>query len=329
LLQNYCATLAACGGTSCTATPIFNLTSLNPLTGADINTNSWFYNCSEVFDYSGISFRPAIGQMQGLGYNIERYSPSVSSYPSDQTGYWNLSAGGVLLDSIANKELNVTLITPQHGITATHFAPDIGSSIHFYDTSGTLHKSTIAATYNLGSDATLVKLDTPITSSSVKKYVIGKKTITGSDSIASGPPSNNDTIPFILAAGKSIATYPYEFDYGLNIYASWGTALSGNNNQNYFRWWEASNQPFSLNDLDGSLPNVSYSISTGLISGDSGGPIFVTFNNDMLLVGAITSTTAGSNVGDPDIIDLINTGISSLGNPYGYTISTQEIGLTT
>ena len=299
---------------------IFDPFGVSPLTGATLNEDAWFYDLENVVDYSGVSFRPSYNLLLGAGYTAETYSYYATARDI-YTGYFNLSAGGVFIDSINVIETNVSLITPQHGLCAAHFRPRKGTSLHFYDTNGNLYKRIVEDVYVHSFDIAIVKLETPITDSAVKKYKLAKISLPTNDYIGTG----SNYFPIYMVYGKLLNRSITDSRGDMGIIC--------NQLSNPLAYNSSTNQPpqtitwrgdKSLTRVDISLPD-KYLGYPHMYSGDSSGPCFVIYNNEFLLISSLWTAGYGPNYSEPTLQEDIRTGIADMGNPYGYDFETVEI----
>ena len=85
---------------------------------------------------------------------------------------------------------------------------------------------------------------------------------------------------------------------------------------------------FRLTNVSPILSSANLSLS-GVATGDSGGPIFIPYNNELLLLG-ILQTSAGSggggkNFGNASIQNKISQAMEEVGNTWGYKLSTVRL----
>ena len=85
---------------------------------------------------------------------------------------------------------------------------------------------------------------------------------------------------------------------------------------------------YRLTNVSPILSSFNLSLS-GLSSGDSGGPIFIPYDNELLLLGIwrTAAIAAGGlrNFGNDEIQKSINAGMVTVGNTEGYTLSTVRL----
>ena len=85
---------------------------------------------------------------------------------------------------------------------------------------------------------------------------------------------------------------------------------------------------FRLTNVSPLLSSANLSLS-GYAPGDSGGPLFIPYNDELILLGII-QTRGGSggtakNFGNSDIQELISQGMEAVGNTWGYQLSTVRL----
>ena len=86
---------------------------------------------------------------------------------------------------------------------------------------------------------------------------------------------------------------------------------------------------YRLTNVSPSLSSYNLSLS-GLSGGDSGGPIFIPYSNELLLTGlwqTRLNSKAGSsvNIGNTKIQSDISAGMETVGNTWGYKLSTVRL----
>ena len=85
---------------------------------------------------------------------------------------------------------------------------------------------------------------------------------------------------------------------------------------------------YRLTNVSPLLSSANLSLS-GYASGDSGGPLFIPYNDELILLGII-QTRGGSggtakNFGNAQIQELISEGMEAVGNTWGYQLSTVRL----
>lgn len=263
------------------------------LISGEWNTEWWGYSARDLYNFSGVS------------YNIRG--------PGKPGDY--------------KDENNVTLITPRHGVCNTHWAPSetpsVGDSMYFYDhTTGMSVSAEVEAVSATGvQDITMVKYDRDLTAlGDIKVYKLPLFT----------SPVNRDIFCTIYQGGK----YPFGTS---DRYAGLGThylvsqemvdaslppvigdnigAISQIPVHQLTRFWSVSS----------IFENTFFGLS-GLEVGDSSSPGFIITDDDILLLQTFTTKDGlGPNYGISAIHTLLSSGIETLGNTEGYTLSTVKI----
>ena len=85
---------------------------------------------------------------------------------------------------------------------------------------------------------------------------------------------------------------------------------------------------YRLTNVSPILSSANLSLS-GVASGDSGGPIFIPYDNELLLLGIMqTANIVGggtTNFGNSQIQNLIEQAMETVGNSWGYSLSTVRL----
>jgi len=246
----------------------------NPV--ATFNTNFWAYSRRDVLNFSGVSFVP----------------PGDVARNGDQ--------------------VNGTLITPQHIITATHFKPNEGSTIHFYrHNDGVGVPAVVSTQRNLaGTDFTICKLLNPVTDPNIKIYPIV--------SDYSHHWYKDPHLPIFTFSGKDLSDDKSK-DYALGIFRT-------QTNNSLTNEIDFTCQLQSLNYFKSSYPNYSVG-STGKV-GDSANPLFVYTPAGLSLITTLYSAVGGPAIYGSTVSAYIDTSLAlSSFNPNGYTVTRTSLGL--
>lgn len=244
----------------------------NPV--ATFNTNFWAYSRRDVLNFSGISFTP----------------------PGDSSG----------------DQVNATLITPQHFISANHFAPPVGSTIYFYrHNDGVGVPAVVSTLRNLsGTDFVIGKLTNPVTDANIKIYPIVSQ--------YSHYWYQDPQLPIFTFSGKRL-TDDASKDYALGIFRT-----STGNSQTLDTDFSCSPQSLSL--LKTSYPN--YTIGTVPDIGDSANPLFVYTASGLSLITTFYTNTSGPAIYGSAVSSFIDTSLAlSSFNPNNYTVTRTSLGL--
>ena len=256
--------------------------------------------------------------------------------PTDFTSEWNTewwgynkrdlyNFSGVSYRSDRNDENNITLITNRHGVTNKHFTPNyqIGDKVFFYDhTTGNAVSALIDAVHNPNnSDIFMVRVDRDMTQlGDIKIYKLPlienkdfQTQIIGVTQGGNGP----------FGTGKS------DRHAGLSYVDPRTKEYSGIPAGTYF---ESYNNATRLETVSSVFENKFFSLSSFAV-GDSSSPVFIPYNNDLLLATTIYFTTGtdkldiavGPSYGIQSIQDILTNGIETLGNPGNVSISAVRI----
>ena len=260
--------------------------------------------------------------------------PNRSVYDFSGTSY---RATGFRADN------NITLISPRHGVSVAHFSddPKADDVAYFYDqTTGNSVSATVSAAVNIGNDLMVMSFDRDMSTAT---------TSTGADSsiklytlpyFANEVPP--DRYPVVHQGGNAI------FDTGLvgfdDHFAGYGSTgvinkLGTRRNEDYIIV-NTHNNGISVMMKTPGLPdyrltNVSPTLSTynlslsGVSNGDSGNPMFIAYGNELLLLGIFRNELlqggAGKNFGNVEIQKDISAGMETVGNSWGYKLSTVRL----
>lgn len=125
---------------------------------------------------------PAARALAINGYTAEvneRYVSGFSSGPIVANTSPAFTLAGFDLSGVGwqtgNSSFAVTLISSQHALTAAHVAPGVGSSVSFLGADGVVRSYTVASVTTLlfqgrASDASLVRLSTPVNTTQIASY---------------------------------------------------------------------------------------------------------------------------------------------------------------
>jgi hypothetical protein len=272
-----------------------NLTTSNKLwiynsisrTSASFNTSLWCYSRRDVLNFSGVAFIPPVD-------------------PGDF-------------------DTNVTLITPQHFVSASHYPPlyapaQRSGRVWFYrHNDGVAIEAQVEQLRPLaGTDFTIGKLVSPITDPNIKIYPIVSDYFSELYQDAH--------LPFFAISGKAITDNPSK-DYGLGLFTNYfneqlteirsvrGYGLEG---------IEITGQP--LRNIKDSYPN--YTVGTLPASGDSSNPVFAFTPEGLSLITTWHRPTTGPAIFASNISSHIDTCLASSSfNPGGYTVTRTSLGL--
>jgi len=204
-----------------------------------------------------------------------------------------------------NTELNATLITPQHFIGNTHFAPSLSCCFYDHNTGEAVHIK-IQDYRTFGEDSYVGKLASPVpATSAIKIYKIAAAT--------SNTPIRGNQFPLFHMGGKAFTTNDNCFHGG----------CVGSTKNNPF----GADFPRSyINTYSTSLTTVSAAFagkdfaSNGVVGGESSNPMFILLDNDLLLYGTFTYADNGPWWGSQSILANVSAAIIQMGSE-GYSLS--------
>jgi len=230
--------------------------------------------------------------------NRREWNPNFWGY-----GYRDiLNFSGVSL----NTELNATLITPQHFVSNTHFAPSLSCCFYDHNTGEPVHIK-IQDYRNIGNDCYVGKLATPIPAiSAIKIYKIAAST-TDKTLLAY-------QFPLFYLGGKAFLTNDDCFHGGC-VAAGSSAGIPPTSNM------------FYIDTFSTALPNVSAVFtgkdfaSNGAVGGESSNPIFILLNGELNLLGTFWTSGGGPWWGANSILAGLTAAIIQMGSE-GYSIST-------
>lgn len=258
------------------------------LISGEWNTEWWGYSARDLYNFSGVS------------YNIRG--------PGKPGNYID--------------ENNVTLITPRHGVCNEHWGsgedPKVGDSMYFYDhTTGMSVSAEVeaAVTASWGSDIRLVKFDRDLTAlGDIKVYKLPLFTT----------PIPADAFCTIYQGGNGT------FGTGVSDrHAGLGSHWPITNVHTRSGFTTLLGSRFRATDL-GSVSSVFtgkyFALSGAGALGDSSSPTFIITDDDILLASTFQYGGGyGPNYGVSAIHTILSSGIETLGNTEGYTLSTVKM----
>ena len=310
-----------------------NLSSYNDTSNESINTLHSLI--SSVVDPVGASAKFKF---------IENITAASATWKTTFWGYSNRSvinfSGTSYKSDGFTSENNVTLISPRHGISVSHANeatdPAENDVVYFYDfTTGNSISATISATSEIAdNDLTVMSFDRDLSTATTSTGAAGSLKLYKIPRFDNEVPNN--TFPLINQGGN----FAFDSDHfsGLaaaNVINETGTdrGLNGQivstTNDRVFISMSPPNLPgFRLTNVSPILSSANLSLS-GVATGDSGGPIFIPYNNELLLLG-ILQTSAGSggggkNFGNASIQNKISQAMEEVGYTWGYKLSTVRL----
>jgi len=320
-------------------------------TVGDINTLSSYKDTSHQSITETQSLLSAVADPNGSSAKfkfIESIGGDTAKWTTTFWGYANRSvydfSGTSYGLSGGDNENNITLISPRHGIGVDHFSddPKAGDIAYFYDhTTGNSVSATISGAASIGNDLRVYSFERDLSTAT---------TSTGADSsiklhkvpyFANEAPAN--TYPVVYQAGNKEFDSDHFIGYGATDVLNRLTLTRNNNNEiinsynkdvNVFMnsvplpRGNAALPDFRLTNVSPSLSTYNLSL-TGVDRGDSGGPIYITYGNELLLLGIIQREQSfgavSTNFGNLNIQADIATGMEAVGNTWGYKLSTVRL----
>ena len=248
--------------------------------GATFNTQFWGYSQRQILNFSGVSF--------------------VKDSPDNQ--------------------VNATLVTPQHFITAAHFPPLANQTIYFWKQDGTYVTAVVESVKNDFpgyTDFAVGKLVSPITDPGIKIYPIVTDFSYNLYSF-----DFNYSLPIFAFAGKSIGNR----DYGLSV-------MNYIHNDNAVINTGFDTKVPTLSQFNSSLP--SYRIGKWAASGDSSNPVFCITPQGLTLIGCwlqsgftLDASGSGPSLGSPLISGYLDSYLADTSkNPNGYIVTRVPMGM--
>jgi hypothetical protein len=320
-------------------------------TVGSINTLSSYYDTSHQSIIETQSLLSAVADPVGAEakFNfIESLTDESATWATTFWGYPNRSvydfSGTSYRATGFRNDNNITLISPRHGISVAHFTddPKADDVAFFYDhtTCNSVSATVSDVSYVPGRDLIVTSFDRDMSTAT---------TSTGADSsiklyklpyFANEVPP--DKYPIVYQGGNAM------FDTGVvgfqDHFAGYGSigfinqlTLSRNvdniiiNNYNpsiSLRVGPPVLPDFRLTNVSPTLSTYNLSLS-GVANGDSGGPMFIAYSNELLLLGILQTgskaTGEGRNFGNSDIQEDISAGMEAVGNSWGYKLSTVRL----
>ena len=239
---------------------------------------------------------------------------------------------------------NITLISPRHGVGVDHFTndPEAGDVAYFYDhTTGESVSATISGATSIGNDLRVYSFERDLSTATTSTNADSSIKLHKVPYFANEVPAN--TYPVLYQAGNKEFDSDHFIGYGATDVLNKLT-LSRNINNEIINSYNKDVNVF-MNSIptpqgnaalpDFRLTNVSPSLSTynlsltGVDRGDSGGPIYITYGNELLLLGILqreqSSGAVSTNFGNLNIQADIATGMEAVGNTWGYKLSTVRL----
>ena len=235
---------------------------------------------------------------------------------------------------------NVTLISPRHGISVSHASEDhdpaAGDVVYFYDfTTGNSISATISATSEIANrDLTVISFDRDLSTATTSSGAAGSLKLYKIPDTPNEIPQ--DKFALINQGGYEVFNNDRSAGVGssgvlnrVNISAAINGEIYSYETPGFRLHLRPPGLPdFRLTNVSPILSSANLSLS-GLAPGDSGGPIFIPYNNELLLLGIVQTTGfsggGSTNLGNSKIQELISQGMESVGNTWGYKLSTVRL----
>lgn len=188
-----------------------------------------------------------------------------------------------------------TLITPQFMIQASHYKLPIGTKVRFSDKTGAIEERTITdSRFITGSDQQIVKLDRPLPTDRFKVYKL--LSFSDANSLIALDPVRNYDKPAVLVS-PTLAKYPINDNLKILTLNQDRAVMIGVLTQNH-----VFGRPTKLDGLveltdvnrfhniDSKYVNPNFA---GIRDGDSGSPMFIVYNNELVLMSAYSFAHLG------------------------------------
>jgi len=251
----------------------------------------------------------------------------------------NFSGTSYAADGFTDQN-NVTLISPRHGISVSHAKPAhdpaAGDVVYFYDfTTGNSISATISATSEIPHrDLTVISFDRDLSTATTSTGAAGNLKLYKVPRFDSEVPTSK--FPLINQGGNEFFDNDYYSGIATTDVINETRTNRGFNGEIITLVSDKVNiflKPpglpnYRLTNVSPLLSSANLSLS-GYASGDSGGPLFIPYNDELILLGII-QTRGGSggtakNFGNAQIQELISEGMEAVGNTWGYQLSTVRL----
>jgi len=206
-----------------------------------------------------------------------------------------------------NTELNATLITPQHFIGNTHFAPSLSCCFYDHNTGEAVHiKIQDYRNSGIGEDCYVGKLASPVpAASAIKIYKIAAAT--------TNIPIRGNQFPLFHLGGKAFTTNDDCFHGGC-VGSSKNNPFGATLPRSYIDTYSTS-----LTNISAAFTGKDFA-SNGVVGGESSNPMFILLDNDLLLYGTFYYPDNGPWWGSRSILTNVSAAIMQMGSE-GYSLS--------
>ena len=273
------------------------------------------------------------------GFNF--ISGVTEEYATWETDWWGYATRDILNFSGVSyfgtgfrNQNNITLVTPKHGILVNHFSDDpaVDDIAYYYNhTTGKSVSAVVEATTQVtGShpnmaDLRVVRFDRDLTTAltstgaagNIKPYYL--------------PQFDNEVPDFTFPAVYQAGNYAFDSDRhaGLGV-------VGGPTGHNIISieddpggWAILTHiESKDLGEISTIFSSSFFGLS-GLANGDSGSPIFILYDNEILLASIFQAGAVGQgsgpNLGNSYVNANITSAINTVGNSEGYTLSTVRL----
>jgi hypothetical protein len=206
-----------------------------------------------------------------------------------------------------NTELNATLITPQHFIGNTHFAPSLSCCFYDHNTGEAVHiKIQDYRNSGIGEDCYVGKLASPVpAASAIKIYKIAAST--------TNIPIQGNQFPLFYLGGKAFTTNDDCFHGGC-VGSTKNNPLGVTFPRSYIDTYSTS-----LTTVSAAFAGKDFA-SNGVVGGESSNPMFILLDNDLHLYGTFYYPDNGPWWGSQSILTKVSAAIIEMGSE-GYSLS--------
>jgi hypothetical protein len=294
---------------------------------------------SAVTDPNGASAKFKF--IESIGGDTAKWTTTFWGYANRSVYDFSGTSYGL---SGGDNENNITLISPRHGIGVSHFNddPKADDVAFFYDqTTGNSISATISAAVDIGNDLRVVSFDRDLSTATTSTGAAGSLKLYKVPHFANEVPG--DKYPVLYQGGNKMFDSGHFAGYGATDFIN--KFSSSRNADNIIVNTYSSSLAIKMDSVplsegneglpDFRLTNVSPTLSaynlslSGVDSGDSGAPVYITYGNELLLLGILQNKILvganGRNFGNTDLQVDIAAGMEAVGNTWGYKLSTVRL----
>jgi len=291
-----------------------NTSTANRLIDKNPSTDSLVYSSQNPYGGvgdAGIWVRNPNCWINGVS-NISCFSPAQRSGAA-----WNTRAG--------------TLITTKHIIQAKHYLTSIlpgGTPIIFVDENNNAISRKIVGYATDSTDIAIGLLDSDVPNN-IKIAKVLPKNFRDYISHTVLEIENNSLVSFVLTPFLYSVSLDQEEKAILKIFSG-GYATNSSDGVRYVSaefYSPKANDSYLLNQQPNPLPNQFSSWSETIIAGDSGNPIFLIIDNQLVVLTTWWSPGNGPFISDSVRYDAINSLIESLSPGAGYSLTPIDLEL--